>query len=583
MPTEDPLHPMRRALLLEDDEVDCRAIKRALGRSPIPFKCDHVRLLAEVLEIEGIEQYDIILTDMNLPDSDGLNTITSLMGIVGSTPIVVLSGTDDDRIALEAVHAGAQDYIPKQYISDAGLINRTLIHAMERHQLRQGLESTRDRARYLAHYDQCTNLPNRLLFLDRIYQAVMLAQRAKDTFALFFVDLDRFKHVNDTIGHNAGDEVLRTVGKRMKALVRDNDTVARYGGDEFVVILQLSSDDEAMKRLAERMIKSINEPIQYGHHQCTVGASIGIASYPDDGASTEDLMKNADMAMYEAKNRGRNQVRFFSRELYDRKSRSLSIENALREALCAPEKHFELHYQPRVDLISGEIRSVEALIRWPHATLGLVPPDQFIPLAEDLGLIEQIDRWVLKTACQKALQWQPYEANIRIGVNISGRSFNFQDFVNDVVKPLLKQYGIKGDCLEIEITEGVLLVDTQQVLNQMRALKSLGFSLAIDDFGTGFSSLNYLNRFPIDTLKIDGSFICDQYSSKSEQALLKAIIALGNALDMNIVAECVETAAQKHYLANLQCHEGQGYYWHKPSKDWSPNNRNPKTQNAQLG
>ena len=559
-----------RALLLEDDDLDCRAVRRALQRSIIPFECDRVSLLSEVSTQVKREKYDIILTDMNLPDSAGLDTINSLLQLVGKTPIVVLSGTDDDTIALEAVHAGAQDFIPKHYIGDASLINRTLRHAMERHQLKLGLESTRDRERFLAHYDQCTSLPNRLLFLDRIQQTVAQAQRNQHKFALFFVDLDRFKRVNDAIGHSAGDEVLRSVGTRMKTLVRESDTVARFGGDEFAVILQLSHDDAAMERLGKKIIEAINQPIPYGNHLCSVGASIGIACYPRHGHSAEHLLKNADMAMYEAKKKGRNQVQFFNQALFEQQSHFFSLEKALREALRDPNENFTLHYQPRVELKSGKIFSVEALIRWQHPVIGNIPPNQFIPLAEDLGLIEQIDEWVFETACQKAVQWRTLNESVRIGVNISGHSFNQRHFVKQIVKPLLKKYDVTGSCFEMEITEGVLLADTQQVLQRLQSLKTLGISLAIDDFGTGFSSLNYLSRFPIDTLKVDGSFICDHNSSESEQALLKAIIALGNALRMNVVAECVETEEQKQYLLNLNCHEGQGYYWFRPDPHWMP-------------
>jgi len=571
----EPMPTVHRALLLEDDEVDCRAVLRALKRSPIPFKCDHARLLKEVDELVTTTRYDIVLTDMNLPDSSGLATITALIKLVGNTPIVVLSGNEDDSIALESVHAGAQDYIPKQYIGDASLINRTLYHAMERHQLKLGLESTRDRARFLAHYDQCTSLPNRLLFLDRINQAATQAQRNQSEFSVFFVDLDHFKHINDSIGHSAGDEVLRCVGERMKALVRECDTVARYGGDEFVLILRSSGNEEVMERLAHKLIKSINKPIPFGHHLCAVGASIGIAHYPRDSDTPEGLIKNADMAMYEAKKKGRNQVQGFTQELFEQQSQYFSIEKALREALHALDEHFTLHYQPRIELESGDIPAVEALIRWQHPKLGNIPPDQFIPLAEDLGLIDKIDRWVFEEACKKAQQWRADQFYTRISVNISGRSFNQRDLISGLIKPLLAQYGIDGQSLEIEITEGVLLLDTQQVLSHMIALKNLGVSLAIDDFGTGFSSLSYLNRFPIDTLKIDGSFICDQHGSRSEKALLKAIIALGSALEMKVVAECVETLSQQQYLLSLHCHEGQGYYWAKPSAQWEPQKSSP--------
>lgn len=572
MQNEESGDKVCRALLIEDDEVDRRAIIRALKHHFIPIEYDAVRQFSDIDSLIKKNTYDIILTDMNLPDSNGLDTITSLLSMVEKTPIVVLSGNNDDALALESVHAGAQDYIPKQYIGDIELITRTLRHAMERHQLKMGLEATRDRERFLAHYDLCTSLPNRLLFLDRIHQAVSQGQRNQDKFFVFFIDLDRFKNINDTISHSAGDEVLWCVGQRMKALVRDSDTVARFGGDEFILLLQRSGDNEAMESLAERLIEAINKPIPFGHHLCSVGASIGIACYPQHGHTPEALVNNADTAMYEAKSNGRNQLQFFTQDLFDKKRHFSSLEKALREALESPSTCFELHYQPRVELITGKVYSVEALIRWTHKDLGNIPPDQFISLAEELGLIEHIDEWVLETACQKIVQWQiTNKESTRIGVNISGRSFNRRHFVSDVVKPLLKKYNIDGCSLEMEMTESVLLTDTIQVNDRLKELKALGISLAIDDFGTGFSSLNYLNHFPIDTLKIDGSFICDHKSSRSEQAVLKAIVALGEALEMNIVAECIESDAQRDYLLSLRCNEGQGFYWSKPELDWTPN------------
>ena len=474
-----------RALLLDSNGMDYHAMQRALGRNATPFECDHARRLGDANTRLAHGQYDIIVTTMDLPDSSGPDTISTLSNLAHNTPIVVLSDPDDDTMALEAaLQAGAQDCIPRQYLNDAGLINRTLHHTMERHQLKLGLERTRDKVRFLAHHDQCTSLPNRLLFLDRIHQAVTQARQDQNTFALFFVALGRFKHVNDTIGHCAGDEVLRCVGKRMKALVGDSDTVARYGGDEFVVIVQHNGDDSVITRLAETLVDTINQPIPFGHHLCSVGASVGVACYPQHGHAAESLIKNADMAMHQAKKKGHNQVQLFTHKLFEQQRRSLNLEKALREALHDPDNNFSLHYQPRVELATGSVRSVEALIRWHHAQLGNISPDQFIPLAEELGLVEHIDQWVLATACQKARQWQMQGSDIRIGVNISGCSFNQPHFVSDIVKPLLKQYGIHGRRLEMEITERVLLVDTQQVLGHIEALKSLGIALAIDDFGT---------------------------------------------------------------------------------------------------
>lgn len=557
-------------LIIEDDSVDYRSIRRALEKSSVDFQYDRVVLLAEAKKQLQNKQYDVVIADMHLPDSSGLNTITTLINLVGNIPIVVLSNDESDSIALEAVHAGAQEFIPKQYISDTKLIHRTLLHAFERHQLKLGLESVRDRERYLAHYDQCTSLPNRLLFLDRINQAIIQAKRHNNKFMLFFIDLDRFKNVNDSIGHSAGDEVLRCVGERMKSLVRSSDTVARFGGDEFVIILQRSDNVKAMDRLARKLIAEINKPITYGKQSCRVGASIGVASYPEHGSTPEVLVKNADRAMYESKTNGRNQVHFCTKELLERQTEIFSIENALRHALHTPDQNFQLHYQPRVELSTGNIYSVEAFIRWIHPKLGNIPPSQFIPLAEEVGLIEQIDEWTLEIACKQIKQWHTLHEKIQVGVNISSRSLNRKDFVNRVVQPLLEKYEVSGHSLELEVTENILLANTNTVRNCLNELKALGLSLAIDNFGTGFSSLRHLNTLPIDILKIDGSFICDKNSTESDKVLLKAIVTLGKALSMKVIAKSVETKEQRQYLTELKCDEGQGFYWYKPSAEWLP-------------
>lgn len=561
-----------QVLLIEDDEIDRLTVLRAINYHSNKYQCDHVSHLLDAEPLLREKRYDIIVTDMNLPDSTGIDTITTVLGMVDKLPVIVLSGTNDDDIALEAIHSGAQDFIPKDYIKDSALINRTLRHAIERHQLKLGLEATRDREHFLAHYDQCTKLPNRLLFIDRLYQSLVHAQRENDQFSILFMDLDRFKNVNDSIGHSAGDEVLRSIGKRLEHLLRESDTVARFGGDEFVMILHKTHETHHLEEIVNKIIESVNTPIPFGRHLCSVGASVGIATFPQDGNTPDMLLKHADMAMYEAKEKGRNQFCQFTQTLFEKKNQSFSQEKALREALLEPDKHFTLYFQPRINLSDNTISSVEALIRWHHPLLGDIVPDQFIPLAEDLGLVEKIDEWVFEAACKKIVSWKEKNRKTRIGINISGRSFNKSNFVHNTVSALLNKYHISGHQIEIEITEGVLLKDFEHVKLQLSKLKLLGINIAIDDFGTGFSSLGYLSNLPIDTLKIDGSFICDRLSERSDQSVLKAIIGLGEALDLTVVAECIETDEQRMYLKSLNCNEGQGFFWAKPSENWVPDN-----------
>ncbi len=560
-----------RALLLEDDEVDRQLFLYVLNKSDLDIEFDYAGTFHEATKYLLNQEYDIVITDLNLPDSSGLDTVKQLFSHLSKTPVVILSGNSDEQLALQAVHAGAEDFISKEYIGDSSIIVRTLRHAMERHRLKVGLEETRDRERYLAHYDQITKLPNRLLFLDRISQAVEQARRTQERFALCFLDLDRFKSINDTLGHSVGDEVLRIVGERLKDSLRSSDTAARLGGDEFTFILRNTEQVSNIVKVADLVINKVNEPIQVGARECYVGASIGIACFPEHGDSPEKLLKNADMAMYEAKKSGRNTHIFFAKGMSEKSRLLFEIELALKETLQHSPEQLTLHFQPKLNLQTRKVESVEALLRWQHPEMGLVSPNDFIPLAEEVGLIHQIDQLVIQRACEALIKWrQESREGVRIAINISGRSFNQPKFIDQVLIPILTEHRVNASSIEIEITESVLIKDIETVQQRLIALKRLGFHITIDDFGTGFSSLSYLSNFPLDTLKIDGSFVCSEQSGSKEKAILKAIIALGHALDLKIVAECIETADQLDYLIKLGCSEGQGYFLEKPSADWAP-------------
>ncbi len=567
----------RHVLLIEDDVVDHTIISRALEEyKDTHFICQHAQVLADIPGMLEQNNFDIIISDMDLPDSSGLDTVRALIKMVGQTPIIVLSGNEDKALAAESVHVGAQDFIPKRYVDDTGLIVRSVAHAIERNQLRLGLEKTRDQAYFLAHYDQTTKLPNRVLFLEKLNYATAYASRAGKKVSLCFIDLDGFKLINDTLGHDAGDEVLRCVGKRMKSLLRESDFVARIGGDEFVLILHDINNQNDLNTVTQKIIQSINKAIEYDGKVCNVGASIGVASYPNHADNAECLLKYADLAMYYAKHNGKNQSHIFTINLLKEKDKNLSLQAKLLSALEQPDQHFTLFYQPRVALEDETIYSVEALIRWRNKDSGFIRPDQFIPLAENLNIIHKIDQWVIEQACKKIVDWKALKKKIRVGINISGQSFNNKDFVCSVIEPLLNSYNITGELLEIEITESILLEDLENVHKQLIKLKNLGITIAIDDFGSGFSSLGYLSKLPIDTLKIDGSFICDANSNHSDKIVLKAIVALGQALELTVVAECIETESQRLYLKSLNCNEGQGYFWTKPIENWQPIKRFPK-------
>jgi diguanylate cyclase (GGDEF)-like protein len=559
----------RSVLLIEDDVVDHIIITRGLKQyKETEFICIHAWQIADVAPLLESNDFDIIISDMDLPDSRGLDTIHSLKDIVGRVPFIVLSGSEDATLATESIQVGAQDFISKRYIEDTGLIVRSMTHAIERNQLRVGLEETRDKAHFLAHYDQITKLPNRVLFLERLNYSIRYAARSKEKVSLCFIDLDGFKSINDTIGHDAGDEVLRCVGQRMNSLVRESDLVARIGGDEFVVILNNVKSEPNLRLVAQKLIESINEPIEYDAEFCNVGASIGIATYPNNADSAEGLLKYADLAMYYAKNNGKNQARLFTHELIEKKDKGISQQTELYRALEQPDEHFKLFYQPRIDLKQETICSVEALIRWHHPTLGLIGPEQFIPIAEKLDIISRIDEWVVEATCKKMVALKALKTKMRVGINISGKSFNNKSFVSSVIEPLLDKYNINGELLEIEIKEIILLEDFDEIYKQLIKLKNLGISIAIDGIGTGFSSLDYLSKLPIDTLKIDKSFICDTNSDHSDQILLKSIIGLGQALDLVVVAKGIETESQLHHLKSVNCNKGQGHFWSIAMENW---------------
>ncbi|TQV85689.1 EAL domain-containing protein [Exilibacterium tricleocarpae] len=560
-----------RVLLIEDDPHDSKLFREALEDSYLQhFSCTIATEVKDAIGCLLNTSFDVIVTDLNLPDSRNLDTVNDLLKAACKTPVVILSGSEDDELVLQAVHVGVEEYISKRYLHDSSLIVRTLRHAVERHRLKLGIEAIRDREHLLANYDPITRLPNRLLFLDRLSQAVLQSQRNNECFTLCFLDLDRFKSVNDTLGHGAGDEVLRTVSKRLSTLIRDSDTAARLGGDEFTLILRQTHRQADLAKIAQQVIDLVNVPINLGQKTCSVGVSMGLTCYPRHGTTPSQLLKNADMAMYEAKNRGRNQYHFFSPLLSRQQQQAYEQEMSLKETLQGLAGSFALAYQPKVNLLNGRISSVEALLRWHHPALGAVSPADFIPMAEESGLLAQIDEWVLRRACLQLQQWQDRDEWLSICINLSGRSFNDDCFLGSTLVAVLEEYKVPGHRLEIEITEHMLLENLKEVEKRLTALKNLGIRIAIDDFGTGFSSLSYLSRLPIDTLKIDGAFIRHVDTNPKDQAVLKAIVSLGRALELNVVAECIETDAQKQRLKELGCNEGQGFLWGEPSTDWQP-------------
>jgi diguanylate cyclase (GGDEF)-like protein/PAS domain S-box-containing protein len=413
-----------------------------------------------------------------------------------------------------------------------------------------------------ANFDTLTGLPNRNLFSDRLSQSVARAQRSHISSALLFIDLDRFKYVNDTLGHLAGDELLKQAAHRLESCLRAEDTAARLGGDEFAVILLDVHSSVDAQRVVKKILLELSEPYYLGEHEAFISGSIGITLFPDDGDKPELLIRNADSAMYKAKEAGRNDFYFFTPQMNDEALKRRDLEMSLYLAL--EREQFLLHYQPIVDINTGDIVSAEALIRWNHPTLGIVSPADFIQLAEEIGLIKSIGEWVLRKACNEAVKWQTLSAVApKVSVNVSSRQFQRQDMAQ-LVKDVLTETGLAPNLLTLEITESLLVSDVQTVTKQLSDIAALGVSIAIDDFGTGYSSLSYLKKFPISILKIDRSFIGDLLVHEGDQTLVNGIISLANSLGLKVVAEGVEEEAQHTILKMLECDYVQGYYFHYP-------------------
>jgi diguanylate cyclase (GGDEF)-like protein/PAS domain S-box-containing protein len=421
---------------------------------------------------------------------------------------------------------------------------------------------TEERLNYLAHYDALTGLPNRALLQDRLQRAMIEADRIDRLVAVMFLDLDRFKIINDTLGHDMGDALLESVAERLSGCVRHGDTISRLGGDEFTVVLSNVAHVDDVARLAQKIIDSFIPPFNINGRELFISTSIGITLYPFDDNNIDSLLRNADAAMYHAKEVGRNTFQFYTAELNRRAARRLQMETALRHALERDE--LRLDYQPQIDLKTGRITGMEALLRWRHPEMGLIPPLDFIQLAEETGLIVPIGEWVLRAACSQTRVWHDAGfSGLQIAVNLSGRQFQHRNLAKSV-KKILRETGLDPRCLDLELTESILMHNTETTLATMNELNALGVMFSMDDFGTGYSSLSYLKRFPIDALKIDQSFVRDIPRDSDDAAIAQAIIAMAHSLGIQVIAEGVETAKQIAFLRAHKCDGMQGYYFSKP-------------------
>ncbi|MBL1141244.1 MAG: EAL domain-containing protein [Proteobacteria bacterium] len=544
-----------KLLLIEDNPVDSRLLKELLYDA-VPGKHNVVMAytINGAIELMHDHEFDIIVTDLNLPDANDVGIISRIQAINSNIPIVVMSGQADAELALEIVQMGAQDYLVKGQ-GDGHLINRVLDYSIER-------KNDLKQLSYLANYDSLTGLANRLLFRERLDRALIHADRSKTLVSLFVIDLDRFKNVNDTLGHDAGDQLLVEVANRLKKCTREGDTVSRLGGDEFTIIMEDLKNTDDVILTADKVLDFMKKPFEINAHEIFVTPSIGITVYPMDEVNAGNLFINADSAMYQAKKSGRNCYRFYKEDMNSHLKVRMNLETKLRRAIERDE--FVLYYQPKFNIHNNELIGAEALIRWIDPEEGMISPALFIPLAEETGLIAPITDWVLKKACNQNSEWQKqgYEA-IRIAVNLSPKQFNQENIAHRIFNQIICS-DLAPKYVELEITEGALVEDVEKSNEILNELKTRGIHISIDDFGTGYSSLSYLKKFPLDTLKIDQSFVRDLMEDSDDAAIVSAIIAMAKSLRFNVIAEGVETAEQLSYLAAHGCHEVQGYFTGRP-------------------
>lgn len=544
-----------RVLLVEDNPEDILWVQKALVvRDGAQIDLIHAKSLSDGLSKLESQTVDAILLNLTLSDSQGLETFHCVKALGQETPILILSGVGDVLLAGEAVKCGAQDYLVKGSI-DMDSLNRAIRYSIERSRAQHHLT-------FLAHYDQLTELPNRTLFLNRFEQAILRARGSEQLVALLIVDLDHFKDINDSIGHHAGDILLKRVADRLRICLRGGDTVSRMGGDEFALVLEDISSFQQVSVVAKRILHHLAEPFLIEKREIFTSASIGITIFPFDDNPEGALLQHADIAMYQAKHQGGNAYQYYMGGMGAQVESRSSLANDLRQGLAKDE--FFLHYQPLVDLNTHRIIGLETLVRWQHPTRGLISPGQFIPIAEQIGFIGRLGQWVLQKACtDMGLICQDGVAEIPVAVNVSGRQFRNKNLVSKIQK-VLNQSAMAPGMLELELTENVLMDDSSGHTATLDQIKKMGVKISIDDFGTGYSSFRYLKTFPIDTLKIDRSFIQDLPHSAHNASLVASMIDMGHSLGLSVLAEGVETEEQVQFLKAHDCDRAQGFFFAKP-------------------
>lgn len=553
----------RSTILIVDDEIVSRFTVKILLESEgydLIFAESGEEALKKAIEFIP----DLMLLDVMMPGMNGFQVCQQLRANprLAELPVVMVTALDDRESRLRGIEVGADDFMSKPF--DRAEL-RARVRTITRLNRYRRLVETEEQLAYLANYDVLTGLPNRTLLLERIQQAIGYTNHLQQGIAILFIDLDGFQIINDSLGHELGDRLLKEVARRLIAELPKNTTIARLSGDEFVVMQEVTDPLKTGSYIAQCLLEKLSQPISLDHHDIVVTASIGISVYPNDGDDALILLKNANTAMSRAKIHDKNNYQFFTTEMNKVALERLILENQLRKVLARDE--LQLYYQPLVQLNTGRIVGVEALLRWQHPAQGLLPPTKFIPVAEEMGLISQIGEWVLYTACGQAQSWLKQGFEIQMSVNVSGRQFQ-QPNLFKTIENVLYETQLPPTLLQLELTEGILMQEGKGSVDHCFAilsqLQNLGVHIAIDDFGTGYSSFSYLKRFPLNTLKIDRSFIKDICHDKDDAAITSAIIAMAHGLQLKVVAEGLENSEQVAFLYLRNCEIGQGFLFSRP-------------------
>ncbi len=579
MPSRSDTHHKAK-ILVSDDDQNVRLLTRQCLEAENMIVVEAANG-PETIDVFVRERPDLVFLDVEMPGMSGLEVCRRirLMPQGESIPIMIVTGSDDRQSIDQGFEAGATQYKTKPV--NWSLLGRDVQYMLRASDAFNSLKRQEDRLRYLAYYDPLTSLPNRRSFTEQLSRIIKRSQRRRSNAALMFIDLDHFKRINDSIGHGRGDRLLVEIAKRLTVELREDDAInyfgepdaerddrkesgteiARLGGDEFTVVLSDVPNINHVELVAQRILKSLSQPIPLQSHNPVVTPSIGIALYPQDGDDPDTLVRNADTAMYVAKSEGRACFRFYNEAMNAKAVEHLQMEEDLRLGMQRGE--LELRYQPQVDVITGGVVSLEALVRWKHPKRGMVSPIEFIPVAERTGQIIELGEWVMSEVAKNTIYWDSLGLDkFRVCVNISPLQFN-QGNLPQYFADFLETTGIDPNRIELELTESAIMTDAKANIAKLQELKDLGLALAVDDFGTGYSSLSYLKRFPIDTLKIDQSFVAD-LDSADGAAIVDAILALSKTLQLRVIAEGIETEDQMHYLVNKECDLLQGYYFSRP-------------------